>query len=33
MADTLMAWLTEGRKPEPEMRTPVQLIVRGSSAT
>lgn len=32
MAGTLMAWLSEGRKPSPETRTPVQLVVRGSSA-
>jgi LacI family transcriptional regulator len=32
MADTLMAWLGEGRKPPSETRTPVQLVVRASSA-
>lgn len=31
MAATLMAWLSEGSKPLPETRSPVQLIVRGSS--
>lgn len=32
MAATLMAWLSEGVRPVPETRTPVELIVRGSSA-
>jgi LacI family transcriptional regulator len=32
MARTLMAWLSEGQKPPPETRSPVQLVVRGSSA-
>jgi LacI family transcriptional regulator len=33
MAGTLMSWLKEGKKPPPETRTRVQLIVRGSSVT
>jgi LacI family transcriptional regulator len=32
MAETLIAWLSEGRKPPPETRTPVQLVVRRSSS-
>ena len=32
MAETLIAWLSEGRKPAPETRTPVQLVVRRSSS-
>jgi LacI family transcriptional regulator len=32
MAARLMAWVSEGRKPEPETRTPVRLVVRGSSS-
>jgi len=32
MADTLMAWLNLGKKPAPEMRSPVRLVVRGSSS-
>ena len=31
MAATLMAWLVDGKVPAPEMRSPVQLIVRASS--
>lgn len=31
MARTLMAWLGDGQKPQPEARSPVQLVVRGSS--
>jgi len=31
MAATLMRWLAEGVKPPPETRTPVQLVLRGSS--
>jgi LacI family transcriptional regulator len=31
MAATLMAWLSEGAKPLPDTRSPVQLVVRGSS--
>jgi LacI family transcriptional regulator len=32
MAGTLMAWLSEAKKPDPETRTPVRLVVRGSSS-
>jgi LacI family transcriptional regulator len=32
MAATLMRWLNEGERPVPEIRTPVELVVRGSSA-
>lgn len=32
MAATLMGWLSEGAKPGPETRSPVQLIVRASSS-
>lgn len=32
MAGALMAWLSEGKKPEPETRFPVKLIVRESSS-
>jgi LacI family transcriptional regulator len=32
MAGTLMAWLSGSGKPEPETRTPVRLVVRGSSS-
>ena len=32
MAGTLMDWLCRGRKPPPETRTEVQLVVRASSA-
>ena len=31
MAQTLMGWLRDGTKPEAETRTPVRLVVRGSS--
>lgn len=31
MAATLLAWMTEGRRPAPETRTPVTLIARASS--
>lgn len=31
MASTLMVWLSEGRKPQSETRSPVQLVVRASS--
>jgi len=31
MAGTLMDWLRDGRKPPPETRSPVQIVVRGSS--
>lgn len=30
MAETLMAWLTQGTKPAPEVQTPVQLVIRAS---
>jgi hypothetical protein len=33
MARTLMAWLSEGQKPAEEARSPVRLVVRGSSST
>ena len=33
MAAALMAWLSEGKIPIPERRTPVQLIVRSSSSS
>lgn len=32
MAHTLMAWMRDGTKPAPETRSPVQLVVRGSSS-
>jgi LacI family transcriptional regulator len=32
MAAALMAWLSGGKVPAPERRTPVQLIVRSSSS-
>lgn len=32
MAHTLMAWLIEGKEPAPESRSPVRLVVRGSSS-
>ena len=33
MAAALLAWLSEGKIPIPERRTPVQLIVRSSSSS
>lgn len=32
IADTVLAWLEEGKTPPAETRTPVELVVRGSSA-
>jgi LacI family transcriptional regulator len=32
IADTVLAWLEDGKRPPPETRTPVQLVVRRSSA-
>ena len=32
MADTVLAWLEEGKVPPAETRTPVSLVVRRSSA-
>ncbi|MCC7320655.1 MAG: LacI family DNA-binding transcriptional regulator [Rubellimicrobium sp.] len=31
MAGLLMGWLTTGTRPAPEIRTPVELVLRGSS--
>jgi LacI family transcriptional regulator len=31
IAATVLGWLEEGRVPEPELRTPVELVVRESS--
>ncbi len=31
IAETMVAWLTEGKKPSPEARTRVELVVRESS--
>jgi LacI family transcriptional regulator len=33
IADTVLTWLETGTRPPPEMRTPVELVVRGSSTT
>lgn len=32
MAATVIAWLNDGARPAPETRSPVRLVVRGSSA-
>ncbi|MDW4498874.1 LacI family DNA-binding transcriptional regulator [Sulfitobacter sp. D35] len=31
IADTILSWLEDGKTPPPEARTPVDLVVRGSS--
>jgi LacI family transcriptional regulator len=33
IADIVLTWLETGTRPPPEMRTPVELVVRGSSTT
>ena len=32
-AEAILAWLNEGIRPPPELRTPVELVIRGSSKT